>query len=196
MLGHEAVQRPLFSYVILLVHQLGGTHHSYITDIVQFGETMVDSKQRRCQYHLYKVACAMPVTAPDCKVAMIKKQYSLAPDASRCVPNPPDKWITVRPDWLEQLEVMLRHLKLEGTRSALAANIPPETEKKAAERQLRIRGAEMNLMVVTAFEDIAFKKKETCNATVVQNALVDAAREVFVKYEAVTLVPPPPQDNF
>ena len=36
------------------------------------------------------------------------------------------------------------------------------------------------------------RKKDKCSANVVQTALVDAAREVFVKYDAVMLVPPPP----
>ena len=201
VLGVDGVQNSLFKYVVMLVHQLRGKQQSYVTDLVQFGETMVDSKKRRCTFNLYKTACGMNDAAPECKVAMIKKQYSLKPDENRFIPNPPDGWRTVRPDWLQQLEVMLRYLKKEDVRSALAASIPQEPGTNAPERQLRQIVVEMNLMVVTTFEKVTFETyekvksspKSDCNVHVVQRALVAAARETFVKYQADTLVPPPPQ---
>ena len=48
-------------------------------------------------------------------------------------------------------------------------------------------------MVVTAFEETAFRNKDKCSVIVVRDALVDAAREVFVNYKVVTKVPAPPQ---
>ena len=84
VLGVEAATRPLFMYVIQLVHQLGGQQHSYVTDLIEFGEQFVDSKQRRCRYDTYKTACSMPAGVPSCKVAMIKKQYSMPADLDGC----------------------------------------------------------------------------------------------------------------
>ena len=138
-IGSHAVNESLFKYVVRLVHQLGGMQQTYSSDLVQFGETMVDSKKRRCTYQLYREACALPVTAPHCKVAIIKKQYSLQPDESKVVPNPHEGWKTVQACWLQQLEVMLRYLKLEGVRAALSADIPPGTDASAIERTLTLR---------------------------------------------------------
>ena len=72
VLGLEAVKHPLFKHVIRLVHQLGGNTRSYITDLVQFGETMVDSKKRRSSFKLYETACELPIDVPSVKVALIK----------------------------------------------------------------------------------------------------------------------------
>ena len=84
---------------------------------------------------------------------MIKKQYTMPLDEAKLVPKPPEGWKSARPLWLQPLEEMLRYLKQDSVRSALAASIPSGAETKAAERRLRIRVLEMNLMVVTAFED-------------------------------------------
>ena len=63
VLGSEAARLPLFMYVIQLVHQLGGQQHSYVTDLIEFGEQFVDSKQRRCRYETTRtrrrVACQL-----------------------------------------------------------------------------------------------------------------------------------------
>ena len=155
---------------------------------------MVDSSVRRCSFNLYKTACAIPPTAPDCKVAMIKKQYSQPADEAKMIPNPSTGWLNVKAEWLQQLEVMLRYLKLEGVRSALAASVPATTEKKAAEHQLRFELTELNLMVVAAFENTTMRSgpRHLINVNRIRDALVAAVRAVFVKYEVVNKVPPPP----
>ena len=139
VLGVDAVEQPLFKYVIELVLQLGGNQHSYVSSLIAFGEKLVDSKLRRCTYQLYKVACTLPRTAPECKVAMIKKHYSVTAGEDGKVPDPAHGWLAVKPEWLQQLEVMLRYLKLEACCSALAVRVAEKVHgEQAAERALKI----------------------------------------------------------
>ena len=192
VLGVETVQHHLFKYVIQFVHQLRGQQQSYISELVEFGENMVDSSVRRASFNLYKTACAMNPNAPNCQIAMIKKQYSQKADEGKNVPNPSGGWLSVKPDWLQQLEVMLRYLKLKEVRSALAAKIPENTSEEVKSRKLNAYSAELNLWVVRAFEETAFTKSHKCTSSVVRDVLVEAAREVFVKYDAVSKLPTPP----
>ena len=120
--GVEAVQNESFHCLILLVHQLRGNQQTYVKELIEFGETMVDSKRRRCSHNLYNIAALLPKWAPQVKVCLIKKQYSLKPDEDKRVPSPSERWPSVKQDCLLQLEVMLRYLKQQMAKSAQAAD--------------------------------------------------------------------------
>ena len=44
--GVEAVQNESFKYLIQLVHQLRGNQQTYVKELIEFGETMVNTKKR------------------------------------------------------------------------------------------------------------------------------------------------------
>ena len=87
------------------------------------------------------------------------KQYSLQTDEANMVHRPNHGWENVKPVWLEQLEAMLRYLKQDGVRTALAASLSDVTDTLTAERKMRLVYAELNVRVVQAFELTAFKNK-------------------------------------
>lgn len=121
---------------------------------------MVDSKQRRCGYKLYKIVNGLPASAPDCKIALIKKQYSLKPDVDTKIADPSAAWSSVGGSALQQLERMLRYLKQDDVRSELTASLKEKDDQEAIGRELRLKLAELNLVVVGRFETAALKNQE------------------------------------
>ena len=84
--GVEAVQNESFHCLILLVHQLRGNQQTYVKELIEFGDTMVNTRYRRCSLNLYKSVCRLPHWAPQTKVCLIMKQFALPPRNNKRVP--------------------------------------------------------------------------------------------------------------
>ena len=127
-----------------------------------------------------------------CKVALIKKQYSMKPDDENKTPDPNAAWQGVCAGHLQQLERMLRYLKHDEVHSALAARWKDEkaADLAAIQCDVNIKLPESNLIVVAGFESIALKNSTNRKIEEVQQALAAAARSFFKKYEIAMPTPP------
>ena len=94
---------------------------------------MINSKTHRATWMLCKTVNSLSSNVPCVKVALIKKQYTQKADENNNIPTLNSAWSSTRPEWLLQLENLLRYTKLDSVRTALAACAPPgKTEKKTA----------------------------------------------------------------
>ena len=198
-LGADAMDRPLVQHLIEFVHQLHGT--PFVGELTMWAEKMINSNKRQATYKLYKVANQLPKTALFAKVAFIMKHYSTKPDEDKFVPDPNKSWSTVQESYLTQLEVLLRYLKQEGVRTALATalrqrfalpNAAPADEAKI-ERDVRLMDTQLITSIVEKFEEVALKTVWGMTTGTLQRELTGAARVLLEKYDVLDKLPPPPE---
>ena len=171
-----------------------GKNATYVKELLHFGEKCVNSKNRRCTYKLYQVVSKMPPSCPDSMVGVIKKQYSMRKDDENFVPDPNLAWVNVRVQWLTPLEQILRYLKLEQVRTALADHIRETKEVKDFSKEFALTEASIVSKCVIAFEEIAFKNKNNTSAKTIMDALVDTLYPLLEQYNMIGKVPPAPDE--
>ena len=111
MLGIGVVNKPFFKYVIEVVHKLGGELNSYVDELIKFGEKWVNSKLRRAKYTLYKIAASLRADTKISVVGFIMSYYLMEADEALYVPDPNIQWSSVDPQYLQQMERLLRFMK-------------------------------------------------------------------------------------
>ena len=92
------VDMPEFIDIFEFVVNMGANKNGFIKQLLDFGSTFVDQKQRALRLQAFAVANQLPLNTPRCKLAMLMRAYRKPPTRTWC-PTPEAAWTRSKRRW-------------------------------------------------------------------------------------------------
>lgn len=157
----------LFDFLI----SSGVGQNSYITDLLDFTSTIVDSSLRQLHFAAFGVVNKIKGVAPLTKIAMLKRSYRKKPTMGFC-PNPESSWTGFDAEMVEQLEALLRYF--HGTCKAALDELPPQSRIKLL-ANVDVAAADAFYVAAAAVSPKHLGPRKNCE--VVRKELLEATRK-------------------
>lgn len=106
------VDEPDFLEMFEFSINMGGSKHSYLSGLLEFGSKFVNQKKRRLRLGAFSDVNKMQIECPKSKIAVLKRAYRKTPQFGYC-PSPESSWSKKTLEELRTLEQLLHYYHVE-----------------------------------------------------------------------------------
>ena len=106
------VDEPDFLEMFEFSINMGGSKHTYLSGLLDFGSKFVNQKKRRLRLGVFSDVNKMRIECPKSKIAVLKRAYRKTPQFGYC-PSPESSWSKKTLEELRTLEHLLHYYHVE-----------------------------------------------------------------------------------